>query len=195
MSVHGTSPSRITRWLDWWCSSRWRTLITWIALFDVSYAPLPKHLGWLYDQLGVVTQSFAKLIPLPVATLQLAWLSCLVSLILSWYQPVLLRLSLIRGVLWLCAPLVVTFIAEFTGIRSRPWVFRMHDFVLLFLPTLALIGIRKPFLGLVLAAAASGATIHLGRFRYNWVMADAVYASIIILGTSRIPKRTPQAVQ
>lgn len=108
--------SPLKLWLDRWLAPPWRALLTWLALSALS--------GWMYDRgvwHGVSTVLAATdrvvstildtidLPPMPPFVHRAAFITNML-VIWFWFEPIILRLNLFRGLSWLvlrCVPSLV----------------------------------------------------------------------------------------
>jgi hypothetical protein len=90
-------------WLDRWLEPPWRALLTWLALAALSGYTLDAG-GW--NAINRVTNFFLSTLkqiqPIPIP----AWLSYAARLsnwflFVVWFEPLILRLNLLRGLAWL----------------------------------------------------------------------------------------------
>ena len=194
-------------WLDWWCAARWRALLTWVALswlmmrFD-NYWVRPVTIDWIASW------------PFPSAAGRWyfgeMWLWACTYSLMGWFQPILLRLSLVRTVVWigiLVLSVEVPKVGMSNGVMvsqgNAPWM--INDFVSATLPGLALIGERsRPWMMIVAAALSvfvqwlSGSIaewlgFQRGQLYYaNLVISSLPYAAVLLYGTRRLLPSSPR---
>jgi hypothetical protein len=187
------SLAKIETFIDWWLAPRWRALITWMALCWVSLAVLKydKSRGvsaaivWFSGTLKSVIGYSPSNELLRV---------CAILALLSWFQPVCLRLGITRCVLY-------SFIYIGLGLavlRSGPFFLtpQLGEAVLvtpiLGLPGLLSIGVRtrarlSPVGGFLSLCAFLGLTYHASRSAdLTFLLGNLPYAVVMLYGTRLI---------
>ena len=86
-------------WLDDWFSARWRALASWMLLVGLSQSALEYGAGPALDHAAsIVAATLQRYVGFSPP--EWVMLTFSVFTLLCWFQPIVLRLDLIRGVLW-----------------------------------------------------------------------------------------------
>jgi hypothetical protein len=115
--------ARLSSWLDWWFTPRWRALLTWVILACLG-SELPNFIGG--HLFGVVIQGptdlFNRISPLKVPSYLGYTFTELLndSLPYVWFEPFALRLSLPRSVAWLALRIAPVFILNYPSPLHSP---------------------------------------------------------------------------
>ena len=100
-----------------------------------------------------------------------------------WFQPLLLRLPLGRGFVWLCVPLIVLLMR--IVLSPNGGVGTVYDFAIAVSPGVALVGERKQWWVIIPAALADTAITMYGGSRFGWWYGNIAYGAILLWGTRR----------
>jgi len=117
----------LARWSEWWFTPRWCALLTWFALTAITIALRDANayrFNAMTQQPITYLQRLLQVPLLPVLHNMAYTLT--VWLLLIWFQPLALRLSLWRGMAWISLPLVAEILWQvhiaFAGYDSQwPW--------------------------------------------------------------------------
>jgi hypothetical protein len=184
---------RIARWLDWWCSSQWRAFASFIVLALLSFTLVNLLEETIYNAAGLVARQLSQLLPLPPGRIEDLWTNSATWLLLVWYQPVLLRVTLLRGLVWTCAPLLS--ILAFVCI-DPPGDRLILSLFLLALSSLQITAIwnhRRPRWVLAIAVAVYGTTPYWfgSESEVGLLVATGLYAAVLFFGTRKISVPQP----
>jgi hypothetical protein len=137
--------------MDWWFAARWRALIAWVAFACISAAVIdstPREwVGFVTSRLWNILRSLIGYSP-PAAVLEVSSVFGL----MCWFQPVCLRLGIIRSALWIVIYVAVGLaIHTIYPLMAGRFGAALFDALLLMplfsLPGLAAIGVRtRPWL-------------------------------------------------
>jgi hypothetical protein len=137
-------------WLDRWCAVRWRAWATWVVLAGV--------MARACDERNLLPGTAIMLVThLPVTLTQALpalWYLPLAGLIVTLYQPILLRLGMLRGVCWILLAVVADAFLS-SAISDTPMEAFSHNFLRGAAPGLALIGRRTPWMVAVAAVISA----------------------------------------
>jgi hypothetical protein len=191
---------KFVRWIGWWLEPRWRALATWLVLAFVSGAGLVAGRNGIDTGVKMVGDAFRSYlgISLPVELLGYFNLFALIS----WFQPLALRVGLVRGVIWMIAYavlgiVVLNILGRWPGAHS--WIENILLAHLCGLPGLDCIGARtRPWLSLVAGSLSVRllALIYPVPHETTWfhasmllMTANLPYAAIMLYGTRLIRRR------
>jgi hypothetical protein len=185
-------------WLDQWLAVRWRALGTWVVLAICTGLFLQHCFDrWIGEAIRVVVLKFSSLgLALPVPFLEL----CNIFALLSWYQPVILRLRAIRCVLWVVSYVLLgLFVAYFFPDLFYRYRFSEAAVIaqLCGIPGLVVIGARtRPWMTLAGGVISLLALLAqpLGILFWSWFawvlfVVNLPYAVVMIYGTRRFKRR------
>jgi len=128
----------------------------------------------------------------PATDLQNVWATAFLALWVTWFQPVVLRLSFWRCVTWICLPLILVLPLPF--FEPEGWVLGAYTFAAMAVPGVALVSSRRPWWVIFPAAACDVAIFWLGHFESEgcWAAGKIAYGAILLWGTHRIDRgKTP----
>jgi hypothetical protein len=201
-SVYLETPaeSRISQWLDHWCTNRFRTLLTWVALNGIMVGLFfLGFFGALVDGVDGVSRSISRFVSVD-PTVQDIWRCVAIAAVVSSFQPVLLRLNGLRTIVWITAFAVG--LCAFHFLFMRPDTLNVTPLLLPFaLPGVALIGCRtRPWMtlvgGILIVSATGEIAVTLNgfpRFKDYWLTPWALgfapgvlYPAVVIFGTKLI---------
>ncbi|MEO8353127.1 MAG: hypothetical protein ABI680_15460 [Chthoniobacteraceae bacterium] len=197
------TPSWIDRVLgaiDHWASNPTRAWATWIALHALSIIGLALMGPNLYRTLNEIVAWIGDNTDLPITGLTQFWAASLSIFSTTWFIPMLLRLNLARGFLWLLAP---TLVVGFINV-SRPGIPIRNDLiveiVLGLAQSLILWGSRRPAYAALVATVVSSGVCRTSiiapglpsDFPFLPLIDQAIYAAILLYGTKKIE---PQAAE
>ncbi len=188
--------------IDRWASSPTRAWATWLVLYVVSafgltwLAPelerlVASLLWWIEDAVGLRAMNLA-----PV------WWNSLIAFSVSWFVPILLRLNLVRGLLWLLALSLARSFVFASGVSFSPIGLLFVELAIGMAHVFILRGTRQPAYGALVATAISGSFCRLTlasesplEFTNSLALLDqAIYAAILLYGTKKIePKASERA--
>jgi hypothetical protein len=147
---------------------------------------------WVRRFVGFLAGKLAELNLLPPAlSVRNVWRISFGVAMLTWFQPVLLRLGLFRGVLWFTLFAVICAARVFTGATSLTADASLLSLAAA-LPGLTLIGVRtRPWMILPAAAAFSAMVIGLNRDSHKFapLAANLPYAATLLYGTQHLRVR------
>jgi hypothetical protein len=149
---------------------------------------------WLFSKVQYATRSILQVGALP-PTLEDAWQISLEVALFTWFQPLLLRLGLVRGAYWVMVFSAVCFARVLIDENSMTTLL-IASFLAAALPGLALIGVRtRPWMIVPAAACFSAAAFGLfdeeGRLLH--LAANVPYPVILLYGTRLINLRRPRS--
>src|SRR5687768_12483202 len=101
----------LSRWLDRWLEPRWRALLTWVAL-----AVIATGLWTPPISIGLTSLQKDLLRPVPIAQLGMIGMIPFIAapvFLETWFQPIVLRLGLVRTVIWITAAIGCHFATVF----------------------------------------------------------------------------------
>jgi hypothetical protein len=182
-------------WLDWWCAVRWRAFLTWVALswlmmrFD-NYWSRQVALDWITTRLAPSTARGWFLTS--------TWVSLCTACLMGWFQPILLRLSLVRTIAWIGTLVLGDLLPDVLALHGEfRWMY--YEFYSASLPGVVLIGERsRPWM--IIPAAALSVFIQCvsmslaewqgfssGHVYYaDFVISSVPYAAVLLYGTRRL---------
>jgi hypothetical protein len=170
-------------------------VVTWVALTifarEFGLEHLQLVLDPLYDTLRELPVWFSTSF---AAGLRWSWGAASVTLLFCWFEPLLLRLNLARGLAWLGVKVFVTVIFGLVPYPNMPttdvmWRWQFENFVCAAGPAVVLIGWRaRPWMT-VTAAMLHCSAFFLLRFaswRYDSIVAAALYSAALLYGTREL---------
>lgn len=200
MTPDDDEPSRhaaCRRWLDGWFAPPGRALLSWLALaavmgvaFDLGAARL------ITDWVGFFFDDLDRIAPRPVhPAVRVLAIAANFALLTFWFEPLVLRLSLLRGVVWLGLRIVLNLVAYLFNQTD----FALHNALAIFVWALLTVpvlrGVRhhpwRAALGGMLMATIAGACLHWRMDGASWWMQPATilpYAVVVLFGTRRLPR-------
>jgi len=196
-SATGEPPAvRAGRWIEWWFAARWRTLITWAVFAGASACLIDSGFrGWmdlLTRRLSMTLRSLTGYSP-TAAFLEMAS----VFGVMCWFQPLCLRLGVIRSTLWIVSYVAVGLVIYMVyPLISNRFSEALFDAVLLppmlGLPGLAVIGVRtrawiSPCAAILSSIAVFAFWRSEGSLLTGALLANVPYAALMIYGTK--PRR------
>jgi hypothetical protein len=189
-SVH----ARLGAWADWWLAPRWRALITWVVLAFLSACVIESGVRSSMDS---VARWVSMMLTSLIAYTPPAWILEMSSVFAaaSWFQPLCLRLGVLRSALYILIYVIVGLIIlpGRSFIDSEP----LHDAMLLApmlgLPGLVAIGIRtRPMLSFPAAALSILAGFLFwtrdGSLTSALLLANLPYAVAMLYGTRLVDR-------
>jgi hypothetical protein len=198
MTTETEPPAAVSRWrwLDWWCAPPWRAWLTWGALAALSgWAGEHGVWSWMMKGTLALTDLEAKASPaLSNFALRLI-LPTNSFVLLVWFEPFVLRLSLVRGLAWIGLRLGLLVSGDFYGLRTPiPTLIVLLSFTLFVWSVLAVSVLyhwrRRPWwsvIGGVLMALTyyqllhAGLNVHRAQLWSGWA-----YAAVVLFGTARL---------
>ena len=191
--------TKLGRWYEWWFAAQWRAFLTWMVLaiiagrlVEIDSELLDRHTIWMVSALNdygiVLNASDFYIGNMVVAQI--------------WFQPVALRIGLLRTVLWIVlASLAATVMLSVCPDRWHGLASLISVGNLAGLPGLLVTGVRtRPWLspvgGLVSITALQLVNSLAPTFewlRYSFlrdtIISQAIYAAVMLWGTWRIEPR------
>jgi hypothetical protein len=191
--------ARLRCWWDWWFAARWRALITWTVLAWISASLLEggfrPWMDFVTRRLSAILRSIVGYSP-PAAVLEMSS----VFAVMCWFQPMCLRLGILRSALWIVVYVTVglAIYAMYSVLGERLGE-ALFDAVLLppmfGLPGLVAIGVRtRVWLSPCAAILSTIAVFAFWNSRGSLVpaalLANIPYALLMLYGTRPIESRT-----
>jgi hypothetical protein len=185
---------------DRWLAPRWRALATWILIATLTGLIIDtggtvKTLAWLYDLTGLVLNRFEVDLGIffPRSIQGLAYVPSIL-LLLFWFQPVVLRIGLGRGLIWVILGTIFGTTVIAAGDYLEPSdTGALIAGQLLGIPGLAAIGARtRPWMSIL----ASGAATHVALFLmphnqrtpwYAFAVPNVIYGALMLYSTDPRP--------
>ena len=175
------------RWLDKWCAVRWRALATWFALSTLMCVALNFGVGEaVYERSIVFASKLGSWLAIPWRTLAFVWDSSATLFVITWFQPLLLRLSTPRAIGWIALSCVLP--AVIGGLTTTPETYILVLTCALSLTGLTLIGCRtRPWMTVVGAMAYAAVFLLTANAPIRGLPALALgslpYGGILLYGT------------
>jgi len=188
-------------WIDRWLEPRWRALLTWVVLAVLMtlitqserfMGSVAAGVAWVFEGLlgGVLFELLPRLIGSNAIVIGMVSTSVLAS---AWYQPLVLRVGLLRWSIWMCANLLITaaaFAAAPALLTGPEWVSGLFYG----LPGLAILGRRtRPWMSLVAAGVATviGYSWWVSGRSDPWLNAcwwTIIYGAVMLYGTEPLAR-------
>ena len=194
--------ARAACWIDGWLAVRWRAYITWIILAAASGLTLELELTrWLERVIDLISNWLLANVGYSPPTRIIVM--CHIFVLLSWFQPVALRLGAVRVLFWMIAYSALGIAAVFISMSRQPGRDTLLDLLLVGhlcgFPGLVAIGARtRPWLTFVGAAAAlillkatnwKMTSVGSGSLMLGMIIANLAYGAVMVYGTERRDSR------
>jgi hypothetical protein len=183
--------------LEGWMARRWLAVLCWIGLAAMTHRAMNSDIiNRLWASTTTLRANILTLAPLRFANLweTLPWVACSV-----WFQPVVLRLGLIRAGLWIVVSTVVWTIwfGPFAGVH--PWVGILGQATAFAIAGLTAAGQRsRPWMSIVAGLVSMIAFILVyprlefllsgGRFWVYSALLELPLAVVMVYGTERLAR-------
>lgn len=196
MTISNATPDSGTtrrRWLDRWLEPRWRGLLTWLVLATLTAATFPRLVPTRipYRTAGWVSDILYKFFADPIADFAVAAaFSLSVSVLVYWFQPIILRISIVRTLIWLALAGVILVLVEIIHPQSGWTLLSGQVFGI---AGLAVSGARtRPWLSLVggLFAFAIVCLLEGNSRSGQMIVGNLIYGAVMLYGTDPLPRST-----
>jgi hypothetical protein len=186
--------------IDRWAASATRAFVTWLVLYVLSvqvFRLLPWTMFRAAEQLLIEA---GNIMGFSVSTTLRNWWMQSSSVIAHlWFVPLMLRLNLIRGLLWITVSLLPFVVSHLYGFHTRPGLEMIAFSVRILCQMMILRGHRRPafmvlvceFIRYALSLAIGGLELQ-DRIWKVWcipLLDQSIYAAILLYGTKKIEPR------
>ncbi len=196
MTADPETPSRWS-WFDRWLQPRWRALLTWVVLALIMGMALDAGLeSYLRESVDSSVTKVNSLVPgwVTSAHSSLVLIVNFVSLV-TWYQPLLLRVGLLRWVIWMGGAAATAAGFSFYAWSLGPWEAAIFFWAWPSIGGLLLIGQRcRPWMSLPagVLSVIVGTVLFERQHEVPWwwiPVTNLRYAAVMLYGTWRLERQ------